>query len=1022
MRRPLSYAEAVRMLGGDESRLIGFLDRLAGVAGVGGGLELFDVREEAVRLGNSLTRNLSDRLRGLNRLTRTERLQAAHAVIALTAFFQAFGEIVPDLRLGRLDARDQILLTDGHRGEIGRRGIAEALLSVELPSPAPPHSYESVLRDLRGFYGRLGRSLKEFAAGLAVWDELDDTQRTRVERLLATTVPDLAIVKYEELFRQLAADCPEFGIWVELWDQQSTRAELRGGMATLERLLEPMTSGRLPGDRRTALARSYRAALHKPITLGGEMPTGLRIPTLETGYIDHRLRVASADTAARPGHDSWWDDAPVLEDPSRFFASYLTSQRAEQTPLLVLGQPGSGKSVLTRILAARLPSADFLPVRVELRQAPTESDLQVRIETAIRHATGEHVTWPRLVESCDGALPVVLLDGFDELLQATGVSQTDFLMRVAGFQEREADQGRPVAVIVTSRTAVVDRARIPQGSVVVRLEPFDDFQVTAWLSAWNSLNSEALHARGLRQLPPEVALRHRELAEQPLLLLMLALYDADENALLNRPADFDLTDLYERLLGEFASREVRKHGHDLTDDEHERAVEAELLRLSIVGFAMFNRRSQWVSEAALDTDLQALLGEHDLRPGGAGLRAPLSAAQIVVGRFFFVHETQVTRDEQRLLTYEFLHATFGEFLVARLVVQVLTDMATRQTATARSPIRSDIEDGLLHALLSFAGLTARTPVVGFLSDLLDRLDVEQRSALKEMLLQLHSGALHARTSSPYDRYVPCPLTEPVRLSAWSMNLLLLAVLVAGELRGEDLFPAAEDYASSWRSSATMWRSQLSGEEWPGLFSTIAVQRVWDGDRRNIRISRADGINSPEPIDLYWTYNIPPGHPDRAGAFSWVGHTPGVMDVKTNLTCGRTDDVNGHALSPLGAAFPAMANAVVAVTPERAVSATHVLLAAFIARYQADDQNDVYQDLARVIYELFVSPRVDIGQDLFLKTSLDVLLTAVEDGAASAASLAVIGNGLFKVNFDDEAFEGLLNRLAALHHGKPPAGQ
>ena len=33
-----------------------------------------------------------------------------------------------------------------------------------------------------------------------------------------------------------------------------------------------------------------------------------------------------------------------------------------------------------------------------------------------------------------------MLDGFDELLQATGVTQTDFLLRVLAFQEREADQ------------------------------------------------------------------------------------------------------------------------------------------------------------------------------------------------------------------------------------------------------------------------------------------------------------------------------------------------------------------------------------------------------------------------------------------------------------------------------------------------------------------------------------------------------------------------------------------------------
>ncbi len=117
--------------------------------------------------------------------------------------------------------------------------------------------------------------------------------------------------------------------------------------------------------------------------------------------------------------------------------------------------------MLTKILAARLPTAGYLPVRVVLRDIPADADVQDQIEYAVRAATGERVSWPELVRAAGSAVPVLLFDGFDELLQATGVSQTDFLIRVARFQEREADQGRPVFALVTSRTAVADRARYP---------------------------------------------------------------------------------------------------------------------------------------------------------------------------------------------------------------------------------------------------------------------------------------------------------------------------------------------------------------------------------------------------------------------------------------------------------------------------------------------------------------------------------------------------------------------------------
>ena len=299
-----------------------------------------------------------------------------------------------------------------------------------------------------------------------------------------------------------------------------------------------------------ALHTAYTAALTKPITLAGETLGGLQIPTLGDGYIDHRIRVAKVSVSSEPARESWWDDVPVRDDTYSFFTRYLSSPDALEAPMILLGQPGSGKSVLSRILAARLPPTEFLPVRVELRQVPAEADLQDQIEFAVRSTIGERLSWPQLVESGGRVLPVIMLDGFDELLQATGVVQTDFLLRVQAFQEREAVLGRPLAVIVTSRTAVTDRARIPRGALAVRLEPFSEDQVTAWLKVWERSNRVPLEKRGMRPLPARVALNHRELAEQPLLLLMLALYDAETNILQRRWAELGRTDLYGRLLRE----------------------------------------------------------------------------------------------------------------------------------------------------------------------------------------------------------------------------------------------------------------------------------------------------------------------------------------------------------------------------------------------------------------------------------------------------------------------------------------
>ena len=173
------------------------------------------------------------------------------------------------------------------------------------------------------------------------------------------------------------------------------------------------------------------------------------------------FRAAEVGQSEPYAEEPWWDGWPVRDDLEQFLLGHLTAPQAVRTPLLILGQPGSGKSALTQVLAGRLPPEEFLVVRVVLREVAADADLQAQIEHAVRGATGENLSWPDLSRSAGDALPVVLLDGFDELLQATGVSQTDYLLTVAAFQAREADQGNwsrcwslvvPRSLIVPSRS------------------------------------------------------------------------------------------------------------------------------------------------------------------------------------------------------------------------------------------------------------------------------------------------------------------------------------------------------------------------------------------------------------------------------------------------------------------------------------------------------------------------------------------------------------------------------------------
>ena len=535
---------------------------------------------------------------------------------------------------------------------------------------------------------------------------------------------------------------------------------------------------------------------------------------------------------------------------------------------------------------------------------------------------------------------------------------------------------------------------------------------------WQRANAALLGERGLLPLPAEVALTHRELAEQPLLLLMLALYDADANALQRAPAEIGRTELYGRLLGEFASREVRKHAAGLPEEALERAVETELLRLSLVAFAMFNRRSQWVSERDLDADLSVLLESPDRRTPGA-MRVQLTAAQLAVGRFFFVHESRATQDETRVQAYEFLHATFGEFLVARLVTRILAGIVAREEAAAGSPL-GGTDDGLLHALLSFAVLTARAPVVAFLGDLLGQLGAEQRKVLTSVLLRLHSRALYQRTESAYNSYEPLALTVTARHAAWSANLVILAVLTTGEISGSQLFPQENDPVGPWRNQSMMWRSQLTSDEWFGLFEAVTLERTWDGNHRTLRLLRGDETLAVPASDIYWTYNIPPDHPSRRGIFAWSGHSLQYLQRKANFTAGKSDDFMMCAIQPTAEACQSASNVFVNLDPGRPVSAAQVLTAAIFAAHADDNQdNRIYSGLVDVACELAEASTLDHDYAAYLKIGLRVLLSAAVQGAISPELLAPLSVAM-DANTQDTVLADLIGQMNTLLSGQQTA--
>ncbi|GAA3977615.1 hypothetical protein GCM10023085_70050 [Actinomadura viridis] len=1031
MPKSFTFNEAVRLLGGQEHPVVRAIDRVTGpvmlalgASGVQEILSWFDPRLEFVRSSHLLINDIQERMGPARGRDRTEILAATHSILVITAYFDVFksASLPFNPRKLKLDKAEQLTLITGEVVESSSaRDLLGKLLDAELPLPTPYEPREVIRERLYVLYHGLSQNLNVFLTGLALWDGMDETERDRLWRNV-NEIPEHAVRRYVQLLRETAVHCPEFLVWASLQDHEATRntvaeageririplqrihqemATVTSGLSRMERLITQHSGQVEVTGVLASLATGYRAALTRPIVETTPVEAeALSIPDLGEGYIDPCYRVRPCNSDDRPAEESWWEEQPVRRDLPAFLAGFFTSPRAADAPLIVLGQPGSGKSVLTRILAARLPAEDFAVVRVELRAVPANAPVQEQIENAIHLLTGEHVGYPSLVRSAGGAIPVILLDGFDELLQSTGVSRSNYLEQVREFQRREADLGRPVVVVVTTRTVVAERARFPDATVVLRLEPFAEEQISDWLAVWNHRNQAAFLRRSIRPLTSEDVLRHHDLAAQPLLLLMLALYDADANALSSTGTDFRRTTLYEGLLKRFVRRELVKHRPELSPARMTEETELELERLGIVAFAMFNRGRQAVREDDLDQDMRALLDQAESHRGAPlDLDERLTPAQLVVGRFFFIHESQASFRESRTRTYEFLHSTFSEYLTSRLIGKEIQRLVRLYEAGGLTAVRRGF--ARLRALVSFAPLTMRGPVVDFLGEIFGLFGETAKSTAERIIGDLIKGALLPEPPGALWDYAPVSITVTEKHAALSVNAVLLGLICAGgEATVSELFDDPADRVDCWRRHATLWKSQLPPEGWDSVLSRISVTRGSDNGHREVILALRRG-DVAKPINLEWTFDIRGEASEEQGPFDLPDlllDAAFLCDRTTDLAVGTLDTVPMLlALSRFPSTFrrrrvvtEAQLSLLLALPGEhpRATvrAACHALLSSEVQRYAVIEQSEPFWQVLKCYRESYHRERALFSPDILLRISASSAVTA--DGIVQAVDCAL----------------------------------
>lgn len=270
----------------------------------------------------------------------------------------------------------------------------------------------------------------------------------------------------------------------------------------------------------TWLENHYRALVERSLMhdLGdGSNNPQLMFPKKSEIFIPQAFKYLVYSGNEHLEREETWVELQIEQNLNTFLLEYLRSPESVLTPLVILGMPGSGKSLLSSMIAARLCIAEYRPVLVSLRDTDAELPLHQQIIQKVKHITGSSIDWATFAANIDRSL-LLILDGYDELLQVHDKTFGNYLNIVSQFQEDELDMGRAaVRTIVTSRITLIDKTRIPRGAMIVRLQPFDDVRQQQWINIWNKVNQEYFEQSPVQPFALTNDPSVRELAEQPLL-------------------------------------------------------------------------------------------------------------------------------------------------------------------------------------------------------------------------------------------------------------------------------------------------------------------------------------------------------------------------------------------------------------------------------------------------------------------------------------------------------------------------
>ena len=883
-------------------------------------LELLEVKEGLMNLGRKVYDFIAEKIE-LDYVKRTEQIRAAYALISYTAFFDAFQDAIPkdvikELKLGFEEKKELLEKADKESTKLQSSSTA---IDIHGSVFYADHitSFSEIKKKLGEVYQRVSNNLLNVIIDANIFNEEKKEDKERLKNIEKSLdkMPKRAIKVYEAQYIELATKFNDFALFAQLQNFEGIHnsivdilkyaSRIDVGLNNLNKIVNSIStdySSIQVQDIVSDLKSKYISFINKAIIDDKEIKSDdetmrIRFPKIVDAFIPQSYKCLSYQQKGTKLEDNLiWKQLLPQHDLDKFFLRYLHSLDSIDYPLIILGQPGSGKSLLTLVLSAQLMSEAYTVIRIPLREVNAEDGIDVLVEDHIKKMTNR----PLAMQGYGGFAAqfkekplTIILDGYDELLQAKGDVFSGYLEKVRTFQQDQKMMNRPIRIIVTSRITLIDKARIPENATILRLLEFDSEQQKQWIDIWNNTNADYFNSSNIKPFSLQLNDRGKknrvfELAEQPLLLLMLALYDSEANELAQM-SNIKRTELYDSLLRRFVRRERSRYVPgfmDMKNEAQEKIIEQEMNRLGVVAIGMYNRQEVVILSKQLEEDLQTFDAH---RNDGSPKANTLKESESVLGGFFFIHKSTAqdieANSESTESAYEFLHNTFGEFLVADFILRnainevknIIVDRKYKSSDCLSSP--DQLKAGWFYCLM-FVPLYSRPVVIEMLREHANKaLERESKKVdcsisithdefienLQYLVKNHLNMILNTRDTPKVMRDGICLKREMSLLgylSTYSLNLVILVTALCPngfEFCEKEYLQVEANILDSrpWDKLTSLWKAWFSPADLTGLSVILRAQK---SDETVVKVKCNDKFEAtryehPMDIQLCVSYTL-----------------------------------------------------------------------------------------------------------------------------------------------------------------------